>query len=200
MYRRLLMGLALVFGSAISTNTMATVISPSLNQWYSFDVDEFIAQDAGLGWIDAQVDSSTNYMGDGSPLSFAFTLSASSILSLVDGGYAGDIFGVWINDLYHQSTSVLVNSQVEAALDFESALKNSSFSHLTILLAPGDYIITGELVQSAQDIDGVPLNATVGGLRISSVDEPSTLLLMLSMSSIFLLRRYRRLANAELLK
>ena len=186
--------------STIATAAMATVISPSLNQWYSFDVDETVAQDTGLGWIDAQFNTAAGYAGDGSSLSFVFALSTTSLLTLVDSGYAGDVFGIWINGSYHQSNLVLPNSTAELGLEFESALLNPLFSQISILLSPGDYTITGELVQSALDDNGIPFNATVGGIRISSVDEPSILLLMLSLGSILFLHRHRRLAKREMLK
>ncbi len=189
MYRCIVMAIALFFIGFIPVKSMATTINPVLGEWYLFDVDELIAKDSNLEWVDAQLDYALGYQGDGSALSFVFTLSGLARLTVVDAGVAGDIFGVLINGFSHQSSLVSAGSLVDIGVDFDAALSDGSFSYLSLLLEPGTYTITGLLKQSAVDADSIPFNATVGGLRISAVNEPDTFVLVLVGVMMIWLRR-----------
>jgi hypothetical protein len=157
----------------------STVDISEFDTWYQLDVDELIASDSGLNWIDAVVDSQHSYVGDGSQLHFSLTLDRTAKLTLVDAGLGGDRFNVFINgNEFH--TSQVVQSNAYIGTDFESALLDpSSFSFLEIILDAGVYDISGSLLGSATD-GGFPLNATVGALKVSEVPLPAAAWLFLS--------------------
>jgi hypothetical protein len=167
----------LCVASVLSCNVSATMIKPVVNGWYALDVDELVAQDASLGWIDGQLDDDKGYVGDGSVLSFAFTLTKSSVLTVVDAGIAGDEFGVLVNGVAYVTSAVAAYSDEYAGTDFDAALLNSGFSRLSLILDAGSYTVSGFLYQSAIDPDGAALNATIGGLRIVEADESGILIL-----------------------
>ncbi len=157
----------------------STVDISEFNTWYQLDVDELIASDGGLDWIDAVVDSQHTYVGDGSLLHFSLTLDRAAKLTLVDAGLGGDRFTVLINGNEFQ-TSQVVQSHAYIGTDFESALLDpSNFSFLEIILGAGVYNISGSLLESAIDGD-LPLNATVGALKVSEVPLPAAAWLLLS--------------------
>lgn len=180
-----------LFG-AISVGTSATEINPVSNSWYLFDVDTLVSQSGGTEWIDAQVDESLDYVGDGSPLTFSFSLTTSSILNLVDAGISGDVFSLSINDKHYTSYMVGAGSGLYAGTDFDSAWATADFSRLSVLLAPGDYKVTGFLQQSAVDELGSPYLATLGGLQIVEADEPGLFVLLSIGMLTFILRRHSR--------
>ncbi len=178
----------------MSINANATEIVPITGNWYFFDVDEVISQSGGTEWIDAQVDESFGYMGDGSALTFSFSLTSSAFLNLVDAGLAGDVFTLVVNGVEHTSSAVAANSTTFAGADFDAAWSMPEFSRLSLLLAPGVYQVTGFLNQSATDEYGSPYLATAGGLQIVDVDEPG--LFVLFGLGVFLLLCCRMKRNA----
>lgn len=176
--------------SVVSPVASATEIFLTDGNWYAFDVDPLLSQSGGAEWIDAQVDDAQGYVGDGSPLQFSFSLTAASVLNVVDAGISGDIFSVFINGVEYSTAAVTADSGLFAGLDFDSAWATNEFSRLSVFLAPGDYTLSGSLIQSAIDEAGEPYMASVGGLRIAEVDEPGMLVLLgLAMGALGLRRR-----------
>ena len=177
------------FFGFISISASATEISPVSNNWYAFDVDPLVSQSGDIEWIDAQVDDSLGYVGDGSPLQFSFSLTASSFLNVIDAGLSGDVFSLSINGMNYSTSAVAADSGLFAGFDFDSAWTMNEFSRLSVLLAPGDYTVTGFLNQSAIDESGSPYMATVGALQLVAVDEPNALMLVGLALAAFGLRR-----------
>lgn len=182
----------------MSINANATEIVPATGNWYFFDVDEVISQSGGTEWIDAQVDDSLGYAGDGSALTFSFSLTNSAFLNLVDAGLAGDVFTLVVNGVEHASSAVAANSTAFIGTDFDAAWSMPEFSRLSLLLTPGVYQVTGFLNQSAIDEYGSPYLATVGGLQIVDVDEPGLFVLFGLGVLLLLSRRIKRAAAALL--
>jgi PEP-CTERM motif len=138
-------------------------------EWVAFDVDELSAVSGGLEWID---------IGDGTALTLQFNIDAGyfGVLTVVDSGFAGDRFRVVNGDTVLGETSAAGSSFPDSlGLDFDAALADSRYSRNQFVLAAGSYGITGTLVESVL-LDGLPLNATVGGARleVSLVPEPAT--------------------------
>jgi PEP-CTERM motif len=139
-------------------------------QWLAFDVDELSAVSGGLEWIDLGA--------GGTSLTLEFSIDAGffGVLTVVDGGFAGDRFRVFNGDTALGETSAAGSSYPDSlGLDFDAALADSRYSRNQFVLAAGTYGITGALVESVT-LDGLPLNATVGGVRleVSPVPEPAT--------------------------
>jgi len=184
--------------SVLSFNVSATVINPGIDEWYALDVDELVALDTGLGWIDGQVDDIKGYVGDGSALSFAFILTKSSVLTVVDAGIAGDEFSILVNGMAYVSSAVTAGSDEYAGTDFDAALLNPAFSRLSLMLGAGSYSVSGGLYQSAIDTHGVASNATLGGLRIVAADESGILMLLsIACGGLLLARRKSRVVNVQ---
>lgn len=182
--------------SGIFASTSATEIYPASNNWYLFDVDTLVSQSGGPEWIDAQKDESLGYIGDGSPLTFSFSLAKSSFLKLIDVGISGDVFSLSINGEHYTTSTVTADSGVFVGADFDLAWSTATFSRLSVLLAPGDYSVTGFLHQSAIDELGSPYLTTLGGLKIIEADEPGLLLLLgIGMLTVALRRRSRHNAT-----
>jgi len=173
--------LALGFGGAVHATTLA--IAPN-DGWHAFDVDDFTAASGGTEWID---------LGDGSPLSFSVTTSVAATLTVVDGGFAGDTFHVTDNGALIGTTSSVPQGNVvdSVGTNFDAALASGNYSFATFLLSAGTHLISGSLAQSLL-LNGEPLNATVGGLRVSAVPLPATLPLLLSGGWLVGLIRRRR--------
>jgi hypothetical protein len=72
-------------------------------------------------------------------------------------------------------TAQTIDTAAYIGTDFDAALANASFSSGTFELKAGTYRIGGMLDQSVS-FDGVPLNSTVGALKlaVAPVPEPST--------------------------
>ncbi len=162
--------------AALSLHAQATTVAlPSNGSWFAFDVDVVAAGSAA--WIDAA------YSGDFSPLSFSFLISAGhvGVLTVVDGGHAGDNFTLALNgNASYASTSAGTNNfPANVGLDFDAALANADYSRGSFNLGPGAYTLSGSLLLSARDASGSALDATVGGvsLRVNQVPEPSSILL-----------------------
>lgn len=139
--------------------------------WFTFDVDPLTSLSAGKEWIDL----------DGSALVFELTLVNPAYLTVVDAGFAGDVFEVFVNGASFGTTSPAANSYpVSVGLSFGAALADPAFSRGKYLLAAGSYAITGILSLSALDDAGSAIDATVGGVRVRSVAEPGSLALLLA--------------------
>jgi len=170
--RSLLAALALAAGAAQATTVPVT----GDGSWYTFDVDSFLATSTGVEWID---------ITDGSTLTFSFTVPAgfTATLTVVDAGFAGDRFNLFNGaTLLGNTSAVPVGDFASAAnvgLDFNAALANADFSRATFTLNPGSYAIGGSLTQSVT-FGGSPLNATAGGLSVTLVPEPATVLSLLA--------------------
>lgn len=163
--RALLAALALAATGSSQALTLA-----GDGQWLAFDVDEFSATNGGLQWIDIAA--------GGTPLTLEFTIDAGyfGVLTVVDGGFAGDRFSVFNGAALLGQTSAPGTSYPDSlGLDFDAALADSRYSSRQFVLGAGTYGITGALVESVT-LDGVALNATVGGARleVSPVPEPAT--------------------------
>jgi hypothetical protein len=139
--------------------------------WYTFDVDPLTSLSSGKEWIDL----------DGSALVFELTLVIPAYLTVVDAGFAGDVFELFVNGASLGTTSPAVNSYpVSVGLSFAAAMADPAYSRGSYLLAPGSYAITGALSLSALDDAGSAIDATVGGIRVLSVAEPGSLALLLA--------------------
>jgi hypothetical protein len=128
-----------------------------------------------LSWVDI-----TDY----SKISFSFTVAAGfhATVTVVDGAFSGDVFTVASNGAALGNTSLAVNSYPDLTLDYDVALANSNFSRGVYGFGAGSYTVTGALLTSALDGEGLPLNATVGALKleIAPVPEGSTLAMLLA--------------------
>ena len=172
-----------------------TVAIAGDGSWNEFNVDSFLAQDFGKGWID------TN---DGSALDFAFTIGAGQhgLLTVVDAGFAGDTFTITSGGNVLGTTSAVPAGDTNGALvfDFDAALANPAYSHGTFTLGAGTYSISGSLLASVMGVDGAPLDATNGALRlsVSAVPESTDAALMLAgMAALGLLARRRKADSAD---
>lgn len=157
--------------------------------WKDFFVADpaFNLGNADLSWVDPN-----NF----SKVSYSFTVPAGSYgtLTVVDAGFAGDVFSVASNGASLANTSVATNSYPTAEGDYDLALANSDFSRGVYAFSAGTYTITGALFTSALDDAGNPINSTVGALKleVSPVPEASTLVtLMAGLGMVGLLARRR---------
>jgi hypothetical protein len=161
-----LLALALAPGAQAATQDLST-----LGEWSAFDVDPLTATDGGLGFIDL----------DGNALAFTFTVTQAVNLTVVDGGFAGDVFSLTLNGQDIGTTSPASGSYPSSVgLDFDAALASPAYSHRTLTLGPGSYTLGGSLFASALDDTGAPIDATVGGVMITAVPEPASLALLLA--------------------
>lgn len=166
-------------------------------QWTQFNVSDIDSRSFSVEWIDL-TDSTTDAFG--TPLAFSFTIAAGTIgtLSVVDGAFAGDTFRLTnFGNLIGNTSAVATTTYADAAdlgYDFDAAFGNASFSQGVFSLGAGSYRIGGSLDQSVT-LDGLPLNATVGALRltVAPVPEPSSYALLLAgLGVVSLLTRHRR--------
>ncbi len=154
-------------------------------QWNAFNVSDIDSQTFGVEWIDNANSASPLF---GSALSFLFTIDAGSqaALTVVDGAFAGDTFKVTnFGSVIGNTSAVPVQSYATApslGYDFDAALADNRFSSATFALGAGTYRISGRLDQSVTDDAGLPLNSTVGAVRlsVSAVPEPSTVLMLVT--------------------
>ena len=178
---------ALVAGTCACAAQATTVDLAADAGWHLFDVTPDLAADGGLGWID---------IGDGSALSFNFSVAAGTqaVLTVVDGGFSGDVFSVRSNGAALANTSAAANSYPDSiGLDFDAALAQPRYSRGSYVFGAGSYSVSGALAGSALDDLGAPIDATVGAvqLQVSAVPEASTLSSLLAGLGLigFLLRR-----------
>lgn len=145
--------------------------------WAEFSVDDFQSNLGGLEWIVGG--------GDGTALSFSFTIAAGQIgtLTVVDAGFSGDRFTVTDNGSLLGVTSVAVSGDSAGAstVDFDAALSNNDFSRAVFTLGAGSHSITGVLSTSLVGDYG-PINATLGGVKlsVSPVPEPASLAMLMA--------------------
>ena len=152
--------------------------------WYTFDVDGSTSTSFGLEWIDL----------DGNPLIYEFDVVGTALLRIVDAGFGGDEFELQLNGA-QLFTSVAANTfPTSIGLDFDGAFADhANYSWKALHLTSGHYALTGQLSASALDDTGLPLNATVGGVNVTSVSEPVLGLSFLGVVALLALRT-RRLA------
>jgi hypothetical protein len=183
-------GLGMLVAAAFAANAQATQISLDTDgSWNAFDVDDLTSAGFGVEWID---------LGDGSPLSFAFTSATDVRLTVVDAGFAGDRFNVFDNGNPLGVTGTATDSYpASLVLDFDTALATPGYSSAVFLLAAGSHVITGDLFASAHGPGGAELNATVGGLKVAPVPLPASLLLLLSGGGLLGALRRRGVRNVE---
>ncbi len=186
--------------AGLSVVAQATTVPLAANgQWQAFGVDSFSAVSGGTAWID-NVD--TNASGYGSPLDFSFTVAAGFVgqLTVVDASLAGDMFKVFNHgSLLGATASVPIQQYASApdvGYDYDAALLNNAFSRGVFTLGAGSYRISGALTQSLM-LDGDPLNATAGAVKlsVSAVPEPSPQALVLAAMAVIGLLSRRRAAR-----
>jgi hypothetical protein len=190
-----LMAAALAAAAVIAAPAHATSVALAADGgWNEFDVDSFLAQDFGNGWIDES---------NGSALNFTFTIAQGSVgtLTIVDAGFAGDTFTVTNGGTLLGATSAVPVGNVDGSLefDFDAALANPAYSQGVFKLGAGTYSIGGSLLQSVLDDSGAALDATNGAVRlsVSAIPEPSSSALMLGgFAALALLARRRKSGNA----
>ncbi len=167
--------LAAVLGIACATGAQAATVNltgADLNQWQTFDVDDFAAPGGGLGWIDVN----TNTL-----LNFSITLGAPAYLRVVDSGFAGDVFSVTRNGNPLGVTSAATDTfalglaRGTTQADFDAAFADDRFSRGSFLLGAGTHDISGLLRSTT-----APFNATVGALQLAPVPEPGGWALLLA--------------------
>lgn len=159
---------------------------PPDGSWSAFLVDDLSAQSAGVEWID----------DGGAPLHFSFNIAAGFVgrLTVVDTGFSGDQYQVRDGALLLGSTGAALDGDVAGDITFspDEALANAAFSRAVFTLGAGAHDITGVLSRSLL-VDGVPLNASIGALRleVSAVPEPASLATLLAGLSLltWVLRR-----------
>jgi len=145
------------------------------NQWNAILVDDFTALSGGLEWIDDA----------GAALHFNFSIAPGFVgrLTVVDTGFSGDEFRVYNGAALLGSTSQAVDGDASGAITFEpaDALANLNFSRGQFVLGAGVHDVSGVLSRSLA-VDGAPLNATIGAVRleVSPVPEPASLAMLLA--------------------
>lgn len=162
--------------SAIAALPAQAIPLAADGQWSAFDVDDQLSASGDLEWIDI--------FDDGAALSFDFNVAAGFVatLTVVDGGFAGDRFLVTdFSTILGKTSSPGTSMPYGVGLDFDAALADPRFSSASFELGAGNHSIGGYLIRSAT-FAGVPLNATVGAVRltVSPVPEPSIALTLLA--------------------
>ena len=167
--------------AAVGALSLITLLSaaqaavlPTDGSWRSFAVDANLPP-YSAGWID----------DDGASLRFDFSIDAGQVgtLTVLDTGFAGDVFQVSDGATLLGSTGAAVAGDPNGAITFDpsAALADARFSRAVFTLAAGAHSISGSAVQFLADANG-PLYATLGALRleVSPVPEPASLALLLA--------------------
>jgi hypothetical protein len=158
---------------------------PANGSWHAFDVDPGVAMTGGFEWISL----------DGSALAFDALLDEAAVLTIVDAGFAGDVFEVFDNGVSLGLTSPASDSYpASVGLDFAAALASGTHSTAQFSLGAGSHRITGRLWASALDSSGAAIDATVGAVMLSAIPEPSTAVLLgagMLLAGGFVHRRHR---------
>jgi hypothetical protein len=191
--KKILLCAAVATAAALAAPAQASTIALAADgAWNEFDVDSLAAPAFGTGWIDNT---------DGSALDFTFTVAAghTATLTVVDAGFAGDSFTLTNFGAVIGATSSVAPGSLASTpvFDFDVALADASFSQGRYTFGAGSYRIGGALLQSVLDDSGAPLDATFGGVRLtSSIPEASSVALMLAGLGVIGLaaRRQRRTA------
>ncbi|MEO8037786.1 MAG: PEP-CTERM sorting domain-containing protein [Betaproteobacteria bacterium] len=143
-----------------------TVVLPMDGQWHPFDVDAEFAP--AKDWIDLSGDA----------LAFTFNAAGPVALTVLDGGFAGDEFEVFDHGVWLGFTSAAVDSYPDSFAStqagFDHALADNRYSRRVFMLGAGAHSVTGLMSRSALDDTLVPLDATVGAVRIAAVPEPAS--------------------------
>jgi hypothetical protein len=162
-FKRALLGLTI--GLGLVAHAGATTVDLTADgQWHEFDVASAISLSGGLEWIDL----------DGNELSFQINNTAPVLLTVADGGFAGDVFFLHDGAVLLGSTSAAINNYPDSIyLDFDAAMSNPLYSKGSFLLAPGSHTISGWLTTSAVGEFGA-IDATVGAVMLQAVPEPAT--------------------------
>ena len=170
----------------------------SYGAWQRFDVDDQHSRSGGVEWLDVMDPDGSFYK----PVTFTFTIAEGSIgsLTVVDAGFAGDTYQITNFGNVIGATSAVAGATypdvVDVGDDFLQALNTPSFSQVVFTFAPGDYRISGRLLQSVLDADSTPLNYTFGAVSLEiapvPVPEPATSAMLLAgLGCTGLLRRRR---------
>lgn len=160
MFRRMLAAAGVA--AALLTTPSAQAVPLAVDgEWTAFYFGE-----PGSGWLDAPV-----FDDAAQPFSASFTLVRATALRVTDLGLAGDRFALTLNGSLLGNTGLPAGGAADdAGMDAALASGSLLWSHGAWLLAPGDYVLTGVVLDS-------PYGAGVGALRLASVPEPAALLL-----------------------
>lgn len=143
--------------AALSFNAMASDVSAD-GTWFEFDFAE-----AGTPIYDlVSLDTS-----------FSFTVSQTSLLRVVDLGFAGDRFEIYSNGQLLGQTSGAVASFADQQFDADLAWADNAFSKGAWTLAAGTYTITGTAFVS-------PLDGGYAAMSVVAVPEPGEWAMMLA--------------------
>jgi hypothetical protein len=145
--------------AALSLNAHAVTV-PTDGSWIQFDFDSAGSSLYDLSTLDT---------------GFTFTLSQSSILSVVDLGFSGDRFNIFANGVSLGLTSAPVAQAAneDPIFDIPTALNDNRFSKGNWNLAKGNYTITGIAKDS-------PFDGGYGALSVVAVPEPESWALLLA--------------------
>lgn len=188
---------AALLGACIASAHAAAVPLAADGAWSAFNVNELDALSLGVEWISNDNTLSPEF---GTPLFFDFTIAAgfTGTLTVVDAGFAGDAFVVTDQGVVLGSTSAVPLQDAlaapDAGTDIGAALADARFSRGVFTLGAGSHRIGGWLSQSVA-FDGLPLNATVGVVRltVTPIPEPHTwALLVAGLGAIGFMSRRRR--------
>jgi len=106
-------------------------------------------------------------------VSFTFSLTDAAYLQITDAFRDGDRFEVFANGVLLGATSAASATGTDLRDDYTAAFFDDRFSSAQWLLAPGDYAITGNVIQQPE-IEGR------AALRLSSVPVPASVLFLLT--------------------
>jgi hypothetical protein len=162
----------LALGAALPAHATTVSISPD-STWHAFDVSDVLSADQGLGWFDIG-----SFSGEALEFTIDVPTGQTVMLTVTDGGFAGDRFEVLDNGVSLGLTSAVPadGAGVDVGLDFDAALADASFSRGFFFLGAGSHTITGFLSQSAVDA----INSTVGAISATPVPLPAGVLLLFS--------------------